>query len=292
VFEAVRKYDGEKERLLSDSQMKQIAGRAGRYGLLSENASGLVTTLHAADLAIVKSALTAPPVPLEHARFQYGLGLMNSLAEALPPGASMDTIDDAVMYVGRFGFVYRPTVLRRLPQMNQFFDQECPGLRLQERFFFMQAPIPWRDLDCLPVVARLLRLYRTRMSADIVETLEPSGLLKRLESAERTMADPADAPESTPKKLCLLESLHRILTLYMWLSYRNPVVWADHEVCMDLKARVEKALDWGLQGVAWSRRKSTSFKPKADNGLRYVSPFEAKKLRELSRRQPQAMYAS
>jgi hypothetical protein len=59
-------------------------------------------------------------------------------------------------------------------------------------------------------------------------------------------------------------------------------VWADYTICQDLKARVEKALDWGLQGVAWNRKKSP-YRPREDKGLSYMSPFDARRLRELDK---------
>ncbi|MCG8626555.1 MAG: hypothetical protein MJE68_31715 [Proteobacteria bacterium] len=42
VFHDVKKYDGEDCRPLTSAHAKQIAGRAGRYGL--NHSSGLVTT--------------------------------------------------------------------------------------------------------------------------------------------------------------------------------------------------------------------------------------------------------
>ena len=42
VFHDVKKYDGENCRPLTPAYAKQIAGRAGRYGL--DHSNGLVTT--------------------------------------------------------------------------------------------------------------------------------------------------------------------------------------------------------------------------------------------------------
>ena len=42
VFHDMEKYDGEERRPLTPAYAKQIAGRAGRYGL--DHSSGLVTT--------------------------------------------------------------------------------------------------------------------------------------------------------------------------------------------------------------------------------------------------------
>lgn len=54
---------------LSGSQIKQIAGRAGRYGTGApgEEAGGEVTTMEEVDLPILRKALAAPLVPIERA---------------------------------------------------------------------------------------------------------------------------------------------------------------------------------------------------------------------------------
>lgn len=52
-----------------------------------------------------------------------------------------------------------------------------------------------------------------------------------------------------PEHLDELETLHKILVLYMWMHLRNAVVYSDRDATEDLKQRVEVALDWGLQEV-------------------------------------------
>jgi hypothetical protein len=52
-----------------------------------------------------------------------------------------------------------------------------------------------------------------------------------------------------------LESLHKVLVLYMWMHFRNSVVYPDREITEQLKLRVEVALDWGLQEVGKGRYK-------------------------------------
>lgn len=58
IFEAVEKFDGNVVRSLSLTQLKQIAGRAGRFG--TDYAVGQATTLLQADIQAVKRALAAP----------------------------------------------------------------------------------------------------------------------------------------------------------------------------------------------------------------------------------------
>lgn len=63
VFETMRKFDGAAVKLLSYSQVKQIAGRAGRFG--SSFLGGLVTTLESSDMAHLHTAMAAPMTVLK-----------------------------------------------------------------------------------------------------------------------------------------------------------------------------------------------------------------------------------
>ncbi|KAG1774782.1 mitochondrial degradasome RNA helicase subunit C terminal-domain-containing protein [Suillus placidus] len=53
-----------------------------------------------------------------------------------------------------------------------------------------------------------------------------------------------------PQGLVNLEGLHKLLVLYLWLSYRLPVAFYQSEEAYALKERTEKALDWCLQNVS------------------------------------------
>ncbi len=66
VFLELTKFDGEVMRDLHDSEIKQIAGRAGRYGIYDE---GYVASSEAADL--IERAITHPDEPLKEAVIQF-----------------------------------------------------------------------------------------------------------------------------------------------------------------------------------------------------------------------------
>lgn len=68
-----RKFDGRGERLLTDLEIRQIAGRAGRYGMYAE---GEVTAVTDSDLRRLDEALNGlPPEPCDHAYRSFDLAL-------------------------------------------------------------------------------------------------------------------------------------------------------------------------------------------------------------------------
>lgn len=63
IFEATEKFDGSVVRTLSLTQLKQIGGRAGRFG--TEYAVGLATTLLQRDIPTLKRAMAAPMIDIK-----------------------------------------------------------------------------------------------------------------------------------------------------------------------------------------------------------------------------------
>lgn len=73
VFHQTHKFDGRGERQLTDLEIRQIAGRAGRYGMYAE---GEVTAVTASDLRRLDEALNGlPPEPCDHAYRSFDLAL-------------------------------------------------------------------------------------------------------------------------------------------------------------------------------------------------------------------------
>jgi ATP-dependent RNA helicase SUPV3L1/SUV3 len=259
VFECVSKWDGTNERALSSSQMKQIAGRAGRYGLLDDdNPAGFVTTLYENDLPKLRKALEAPVVPLQHARIGPSNLSLREIAQALPLGSSTNTIYEAHNYIAALGKAYRFGEYPSLWEITNFIDSKGGQLTVEDRKMLMAAPIPWRDEACMEVVELFVRMYRNRMSVSLRQSLRNTEYMQTVIGVEEMMAE-GRAPTSSQRTLQVLETFHRVLGLYLWLSFRNPVIFAEFEEGHELKERVEKVLEWSLHGVNASMKSKDAF---------------------------------
>ena len=89
VFVETRKFDGVGKRTLNPEEIKQIAGRAGRYGLYDE---GFVTAID--ELAVIRDGLSRLPIPIMKAYVGFPEQLLNLPAEIdtlVKIWASMDT---------------------------------------------------------------------------------------------------------------------------------------------------------------------------------------------------------
>jgi ATP-dependent RNA helicase SUPV3L1/SUV3 len=236
---------------LSDSQIKQIAGRAGRYGLHGDDEpGGFVTTLRDHDLPALRKALEAPAKPSSIA-YLYAPETRNSdVIDALPFGTTISVLLDTYNCVARMRAPFQFAMLTKADIICQFVDIHTGDLPLQDKLLLTSAPIPWNDPAVLNIIDLFLYQFRTLLRVNLVECLE-TGPLPRLEKVEKSIKH--GLQRSSSHDLSALEALHKLLVVYMWMSRRAPVSWCDPQVS-ELKKRTERALDWCLQGLSWGSR--------------------------------------
>ncbi|KZT54320.1 P-loop containing nucleoside triphosphate hydrolase protein, partial [Calocera cornea HHB12733] len=95
IFHRMTKWDGKQVIELSPSMAKQIAGRAGRFGLHGpDDAGGEVTTLFPSDLPILKTAMGVPNAPLRRGLLGPPFGALLDFHQLLAPGTTViDAMD-------------------------------------------------------------------------------------------------------------------------------------------------------------------------------------------------------
>jgi ATP-dependent RNA helicase SUPV3L1/SUV3 len=252
VFEAVHKFSGTHDIRLSDSQLKQIAGRAGRYGLHGDGTpGGFTTTLHSQDLPVLRKAIASPIQPLSHAYINIVDWNTSDLVDCLPIRSPLLTIFETYHYVARMRWPYEMELTNSVRKACDFVDTIAGEASLADKILVMSSPISWRDPDIVEIFSQFYRQYLNHMRVNLVECLQ-HGPLDQLADVEADMSH--GPPRSSQQTLRTLESLHKVLVFYMWMHMRSPVAWGDHLDASNLKERTERALDWSLQGISQSRR--------------------------------------
>lgn len=87
IFETCYKWNGSETVPLSASQIKQIAGRAGRYGTQKDDdgeTGGVVTTMQEDDMPVLRAALNSPMRLISHASIQPSKNAAGALRAMLP----------------------------------------------------------------------------------------------------------------------------------------------------------------------------------------------------------------
>ncbi|CAJ0868347.1 5555_t:CDS:10 [Entrophospora sp. SA101] len=225
VFETVRKFNGTDVRLVSPPQIKQIAGRAGRYG--TTNAVGEVTALDPLDLQYIKKAMEVP-------RLQPTMQMVELFAHQLPDLKQFSALLEKFESLARVGGQY---FLCNFTNQKLIANSiEHIHLTIPERFIFVTAPINTNDLYLMKKVQMFARLHG-------------EGKEVLLEDFVRI----SDKIPSNTIELKELESKHRTIMLYLWLTYRLPETFVGSDVAKETKSKCEDLIHESLQSLKFAK---------------------------------------
>ncbi|KXN91935.1 ATP-dependent RNA helicase SUV3, mitochondrial [Leucoagaricus sp. SymC.cos] len=185
--------------------------------------------------------------------------------------------------------IYQYTHSNTLVEISHWIEEKARDvLTWDEKLLLLVCPAGWRDPMCVQAVEEMVKMQRDEMCVDLKRLISVFGLDKALEKVEGMInrvkeaeaeaeaavhvegareGESADVTTTTvaktgppkpshlkrseirPQQLEQLESFHKILVLYVWMHFRNTIVYPDREPCEQIKNRVEVALDWGLQEI-------------------------------------------
>ena len=252
IFTSVHKNTGRFIEPLAVSALKQIAGRAGRFGLHNpdETPEGLVTTLRERDLPQLKHGMSLMPSALATARITFSANSLGAVSKILPRGTALRVVGEAHLYTSRI-----PAYARYRSGSN--FDKQCNWLEnaggvsdhralfdgdMALTFLLLNAPIPWRDPGAVPFCKTMLHLFQTDMYVPLREASAQDGFLEHLENLEAMSSSSTLNLRDPASDLSKMECFHHILGMYMWLSFRRPASFPDVELVQELMPRVQKTI--------------------------------------------------
>ncbi|XP_019108298.1 DExH-box ATP-dependent RNA helicase DExH16, mitochondrial isoform X2 [Beta vulgaris subsp. vulgaris] len=192
IFSTLKKFDGVELRDLTVPEIKQIAGRAGRYG--SKYPVGEVTCLEGEDLPLLHTSLNSPSPPLERAGLfpNYDLLLLYSRAN---PEIGLYHILEHFVTNAKLSPNYFIADCEDLLKVAAIID-ELP-LGLHEKYLFCISPVDVDDDISSQGLVQFAQTYAKKGIVHLREIFTP-GMLK--------------VPK-TPASLEELESIHKQLTV-------------------------------------------------------------------------------
>ncbi|KAL1808478.1 DExH-box ATP-dependent RNA helicase DExH16, mitochondrial [Daucus carota subsp. sativus] len=232
IFSTMKKFDGTEKRELTVSEIKQIAGRAGRYG--SRFPVGEVTCLDSHDLPLLHSSLNAPSPILKRAGLfpNYDLLYMYS---RLNLKSGLYQILEHFLENAKLSANYFITDSEELLRAAAVID-ELP-LGLQEKYLFCISPVDMCDDISSQGLTQFAQSYSKNGLVRLKEIFTP-GMLQ--------------VPK-TPKALKELESIHKVLDLYVWLSYRLEESFPDRELAASQKDMCSLLIEEFLERFGWQK---------------------------------------
>ena len=259
VFASLEKFDGVTERVLTPPEIRQIAGRAGRYGL---HERGQVTALDARGVRILRSSIEFfEPMPLD-------LPIWIS-----PTDEHLRRLSEIIgtTRVSRLLQFFQTRVLRgeesdlRISNLADTIDV-ATALELNDRFLslplavrctYSRAPVTTRGTS-LAVLARWGERHAVEGIVEGSELTQGGGGMDRL---------------------LLHEDRSRLATLYLWLAQRFPDVYRSGPEIAHLRERIDDDIHDALmrQGDRPKRERPAAPKPFRRKG---PPKFDKRRLRK------------
>lgn len=225
ILSALRKYDGVSVRPLTDSEIRQVAGRAGRYGIAERGEVGVMPELSP---ATVRDALAAiPRQPFD------------DRVPVMPPWPAVEAVSEALLTDDLQLILTHvtETLLKDAQDLRSSSLDDAlavadaikdSGLPLRQRFRYLGCPIDGRDPSAL------VRLRQWgRMHAEGGQAPFPGW--------------PAKGTPDTDRALAECEQAVKLLSAYLWLAMRYPSTYGDQEGAMQERDRLNGMIDAALR---------------------------------------------
>lgn len=240
VFYTTEKFNGEEMVPLTSSEIRQIGGRAGRYGFAQ---FGVVNALNQKSLDQIRDALKETPEILKPPYFVApGRNHVRIISEVLGT-TSLERIltffDRAIEFSDdRFA----RSNIDDLSYLSTFVDDRLPFLDVTERLTIASAPVAIRNDTVVQwFLNRMLRCFKdpenpARWDEDLDDLFDAARHFDR------------DAARS-PLELRDAEDYLKTLTVYAWLAYRYPDVFTRVDECEDRREAVNAYVERSLRGT-------------------------------------------
>ncbi|KAL8812439.1 MAG: hypothetical protein Q9223_000354 [Gallowayella weberi] len=272
IFSQTRKWNGRFATTIETSQIKQIAGRAGRYRTAAQavetptdqtcspdaqtsNMSpdvspaqtlGLVTSLKEDDLSVVQRAMMDEADPIMTAGIFPPDDVIVRFAAYFPPSTPFSYILARIHNISLLNPRFHFCALEDRISIARVIEH-VKNLTVRERIIFCASPAGIKDNPDDPMIGMVRALAEcvARNSGGGILDIEPIGL---------SVLEQDVARYASRSFLGRLEHLHKALILYLWLSFRFAGVFNTQAMAFYVKTLVEDKIEQVLSQASWKPR--------------------------------------
>jgi ATP-dependent RNA helicase SUPV3L1/SUV3 len=225
VFSSVEKFDGLASRKINATEVRQIAGRAGRFGIYP---TGYVNAFEADELIHLDHMLTTSDIAdLNRLPVAPNFAHIDEISRTLHTNKISESFAFFVERISIDSDLFEIAPLQTQYQLGILIDTHAPQLNLKDKFTFACAPIAWdkpkeRDyfLTCLNTV-----MHHKKQGLPTNQNWLNSTSPKHLEEAE---------------------DLDKAISLYAWLAHKFPSHFHEFTLIADLRTRVSRYIEGAL----------------------------------------------
>ncbi len=229
LFSTMTKFDGVGDRSLTESEVHQIAGRAGRFGIHEEGFVGVLKEAEPTAARTLKDLL--PKTPRAPRDFKAPVAPnwwhVDTIARRLGLAKLRDVLGVFMEQLKLDDAHFAVAELEQMLDLAEQLDRSAGTLSLKERFLYAQAPVD------------------TRTEAQVQEFLgwtHHHALTGR--AGKPWFLDEVDGHS----RLERMEQALRACTLWLWLDLRFPAVFGHVDAVLDLRSRLNDGIERQLTG--------------------------------------------
>jgi len=223
LFSKAIKFDGNNDRELTASEIHQISGRAGRYGL---NEEGYVGALYSDVLSIIHKNFYKEAKKVEIPfRVMANLGHIQLVANILEEKSLFEILKFFVKNM-EFSGPFKASNLEDMLEASKIVDEY--DLDIATKYHLACAPLTLKSPYIVSVFDSYIRKIEQKRSIDYI----PPELVGKY---ARTTQD-----------LLLAEDMVKEISLYLWLSYRFKDYFLDQEKARRYRATINKYIENSL----------------------------------------------
>ena len=229
LFSTMTKFDGQDDRPLNESEVHQIAGRAGRYGMHEEGFVGVLREAEPQAARMLKELLpNLPRAPRDfkapvapnwwHVQTIASRLQLTRLRAVLDVFMDQLKLDDAHFAVAE---------LEQMLELADQLDRSAGSLSLKQRFIYAQAPVDTRTDAQVQAFLDWTQRHALTGKAGSPWFLDDVDEHSRLDKMEQAL---------------------RSCTLWLWLDLRFPDVFGHVAAVVDLRERLNEGIERHLKG--------------------------------------------
>ena len=227
LFTNDTKFDGVSKRKITVNEIVQIAGRAGRFGIFE---AGYLGATRRDILSYIEEEFESP---IRTIKPPFKVKINNSQLESLAMHLKTKSLGKVLNFFAtnmKFSGPFEAANLSSMIEASRIVDDK-DGLSLEEKYLLAQAPITTKSTI-------IVQAYNSYIA---------SVIKKRPNHYKPSITLPKKA--ITQKDLLLVEDEVKKISLYLWLSYKLPNLFPDHDKAYILRNSFNSFIEKSLKGT-------------------------------------------